>query len=468
MPPNMRDFLTRPPRPALFTKIAKEASTGTCYAIIKNNVPDRHKQPEKTFMTDPLPVSRPGSYLHFLRSNPAWRRFWLAGVISQTGNWFNYIAIFVLIGSQGGGKAVGWFLIAKFIPSTIFGPVAGVIVDRYDRRKIMIFSDLARVFIVLGFLFAARPERRWLVYLLALTQESVWTFYDPARRASIPNICRPEELNLANAMSGATWSIMLALGAAAGGMITAFFGWRTAIIIDAATFVVSAAMIAGLRIKSPAGSNCRGNGLAQALGLRDLAECLVYLKKEREVAALLLVKSGWAISGGILILLTWFGEHVFPTIGPGGGSGLLYSFRGLGAAVGPILAWRILGEDRDSMYRAIVAAFFISSAAYLAFSVSPSIWIAVWFVLIGHIGGSIQWVFSTNLLQKSVADEFRGRIFAAEMGLLTLILSISTWFTGAAIDSGTNPRTVAAVLATVFILPGFAWFFYLKKTRKKA
>jgi len=416
--------------------------------------------------TAPLPVSRPSSYLKFLKTNPTWRGFWLAGVISQIGNWFNYIAIFVLIGSQGGGgTAVGWFLIAKFIPSTIFGPAAGVIVDRFDRKKIMVASDLLRVPIVLGFLFADRPERIWLVYALALVQETVWTFYDPARRASVPNICRPEELNLANAMSGATWSMMLALGAALGGLITAFFGWRTAIVIDAATFIVSASMVAGLAIKSPKNRR-NGNGLAHLTGYHDLKECFYYLKKEKEVAALVLVKSGWAISGGILVLLAWFGEHIFPAIGPGGGSGILYSFRGIGAAIGPILAWSILGEERAAMYRGIVAAFFISAGAYLAFSISPSIWIAVWFVLIGHIGGSIQWVFSTNLLQRAVADEFRGRVFAGEMALLTLTLSISTFFTGAAIDASFGPRTVAATLAAVFIIPGIGWYLYLARSAR--
>jgi len=413
----------------------------------------------------PLPVSRPGSYLKFLRNNPVWRRFWAAGVISHLGNWFNYIAIFVLISSEGGGgRAVGWFLIAKFIPSTIFGPAAGVIVDRFDRKRIMVAADLVRAVIVLGFLLADRPERRWLIYALALLQETVWTFYDPARRASVPNICRPEELNLANAMSGATWSVMLALGAAAGGIVTAWLGWRAAILIDSATFLASAAMVAGLPIPSPK-VDTAGRSPGSLLGLNDLRECLAYLKREREIAALLLVKSGWALSGGILVLLTWFGEHIFPAIGPGGGSGILYSFRGLGAAIGPILAWSLFGEGKENMRRAIAASFFISSAAYLGFSAAPSLRLAVWFVFAGHIGGSIQWVFSTNLLQRSVEDRYRGRIFAGEMALLTLVLSISTFFTGAALDSTISPRITAAALALTFLLPGMLWVFFLKRIK---
>ena len=181
----------------------------------------------------------------------------------------------------------------------------------------------------------------------------------------------------------------------------------------------------------------------------------------RDVAALLLVKSGWAISGGILVLLTYFGENVFSAFGEGSGSGILYSFRGVGAAVGPIAAWYLLGETRAAMYRAIGLSFFIASLAYVFFSQAQSLLLAVPFVFLGHLGGSVQWVFSTNLLQRVVPDSFRGRVFAAEMALLTLVLSISTWITGAALDSGLDPRTVALYLALLFIIPGTLWTIWV-------
>jgi hypothetical protein len=184
------------------------------------------------------------------------------------------------------------------------------------------------------------------------------------------------------------------------------------------------------------------------------------------VAALLLVKSGWAIAGGILVLLTWFGENVFTGFGEGSGSGILYSFRGIGAALGPILAWRLLGESRSAMYRAIGLSFFTASICYLLFSQSQSILLAATFVLLGHMGGSVQWVFSTNLLQRVVPDQFRGRVFAAEMALLTFILSLSTWFTGAALDSGLDPRTVAVRLALLFIIPGTLWIGWVVAGRR--
>jgi len=414
-----------------------------------------------------LAVGRFQSYKVLFTTNRRFRRFWLAGVISHLGNWFNYIAIFVLLTKlTGSGGAVSWFLIAKFIPTTFLGPAAGVIADRLSRKTIMVVSDLLRVFIVLGFLLVRRPEHVWLVYILALVQESIWTFYDPARKASVPNLCSKEELILANALSGATWSIMLAFGAALGGFVTFLYGWETAIIIDASTFLVSALMLAGLDLPHIAPAKKEKPAWHDFTGITDLREGLKYVSRHREVATLLLVKSGWALSGGILVLLTVFGEQVFATGGQGGKSGILYSVRGLGAAIGPILAWHYFGETRKDMYRSISLAFFISSFAYILFSQAPTLLWAVPFVLLGHIGGSIQWVFSTTLLQQIVPDQFRGRVFAAEMALLTLILSLSTYFTGLGLDHGLDPRLLALLLALVFLVPGTFWVVYLKLNKK--
>jgi len=424
--------------------------------------------PQREGETKPfLAVGRFQSYKILFTTNHRFRRFWIAGVISNLGNWFNYIAIFVLLTKlTGSGSAVSWFLIAKFIPTTFLGPAAGVIADRFSRKAIMIASDLLRFFIVLGYLLVRSPEMVWLVYVLALVQESIWTFNDPARKASVPNLCSSEELILANALSGATWSIMLAFGAALGGFVTHLYGWQTAIVIDASTFLVSALMLAGLDLPHRPPAKRDKPTWHDFTGVNDLREGFKYVFHHKEVATLLLVKSGWALSGGILVLLTVFGEQVFSTGGSGGKSGVLYSVRGLGAAIGPILAWHYLGETRKDMYRSISLSFFISACAYTLFSRAPNLIWAVPFVLLGHIGGSIQWVFSTTLLQQIVPDRFRGRVFAAEMALLTLIMSLSTYFTGLGLDQGLSPRLLALLLALIFLVPGTFWMVYLRMHRK--
>ena len=383
------------------------------------------------------------------------------------GNWFNYIGIFVLLTRlTGSGGAVSWFLIAKFIPTTFLGPAAGVVADRFSRKTIMIISDLLRVFIVLAFLLVRKPEHVWLVYVLALVQESIWTFYDPARKASVPNLCSADELILANALSGATWSIMLAFGAALGGFITYLYGWQTAIVVDAATFLISALMLMGLDLPHTVPARKEKPDWYDLTGINDLREGVKYVSRHREVATLLLVKSGWALSGGILVLLTVFGEQVFSVGGEGGKSGVLYSVRGIGAALGPILAWHYFGETRKSMYRSISLSFFLASGAYVLFSQAQSLLMAIPFVLLGHIGGSIQWVFSTTLLQQIVPDQFRGRVFAAEMALLTLVMSLSTYYTGLGLDHNVDPRLITLWLALLFLLPGTFWVVYLRLNRK--
>lgn len=412
-----------------------------------------------------LPVGSLRSYRILFSTNRQYLRLWLSGVVSQTGNWFNYIAIFVLLTKlTGSGGAVSWFLIAKFIPTSVLGPAAGVFADRFSRKTIMITGDLLRSLLVLGFLLVRTPQQVWLVYVLALIQESIWTFYDPARRASVPNICRPHELVLANALSGATWSMMLAIGAALGGFITYLLGWQAAILLDSASFLVSAWILTKLDLPHTPAPGKEAPSWADYSGITDLKQGCKYVARHREVAILLLVKSGWALSGGILVLLTVFGEQVFASgSGSGGKSGVLYSFRGIGAAIGPLLAWHLMGESRKAMYRAISLSFYIASAAYLLFARAPDLLWALPFVLIGHIGGSIQWVFSTTLLQKLVPNEFRGRVFAAEMALLTLVLSLSTYFTGVGLDNGTDPRLLTTRLALLFLVPGTFWTLYYRR-----
>ena len=107
-----------------------------------------------------LPVGRLQSYLTLFSTNKQFTRLWFASIISQLGNWFNYIAIFVLLTKlTGSGQAVSWFLIAKFIPTTILNPTTSVIVDRFPHKIIMINNDLLQIFIILAFLLVKKPEQ---------------------------------------------------------------------------------------------------------------------------------------------------------------------------------------------------------------------------------------------------------------------------------------------------------------------
>ena len=413
-------------------------------------------------------TGRSVGYVELLRRNHDFRNLFIGQLVSQTGDWFNSVALFTLLLSlTGSGETVGYVLIIKLLPSFFAGPAAGVVADRFNRKTIMIVADLVRAFLVLGFLFVQRQEQVWIVYVLAGLEIVVSSFFDPAKSAAIPNIVSREELVPANALSAASWSVTLALGAALGGLVTDAFGRNTAFVIDSLSFFISAAFIARVHLRSTASKEKRTDHLSliEITGLSDFIEGARYLKSNRRVIALLLVKSGWGLGGGVLLLLTVYGKQIFP-IGRDGATsiGWLYAARGLGALIGPIIAGRITSGEPRIMRRAISVAFFVSAAFYLLFAQAPILAVALICVVGAHSGGSIQWVFSTTLLQMTVPNRFLGRVFALEMALLTLTMSASTYLTGLGVDyPGLGARRMAMALGLAFAVPGIAWLMLQKK-----
>jgi hypothetical protein len=243
--------------------------------------------------------------------------------------------------------------------------------------------------------------------------------------------------------------------------VTDAFGRNTAFVVDSITFFVSAAYIARVHLssKTPKLERAARLSLADATGFTDLIEGARYLRATPRVMALLLVKSGWGLGGGVLLLLTIYGKQIFPIGRDGAASiGLLYAARGLGALIGPMIAGVITSGAPRTMRQAISVAFFVSTAFYLLFAYAPVLAVALICVVGAHSGGSIQWVFSTTLLQMTVPDRFLGRVFALEMALLTLTMSVSTYVTGLGVDyPGLGARRMATVLGLAFAVPGIGW-----------
>jgi MFS family permease len=400
-------------------------------------------------------------YIELLRRNKNFRQLWLGQVVSQLGDWFNTIALYtIILNLTGSGRDVGLLLVARFVPSFIFGPVSGVIADRFSRRSIMIISDVLRALVVLGFLFVRRADQLWIIYVLTVVQLALSTFFEPAKTAVIPSVVSDRELVPANAIASVTWSVMLTLGAAIGGAITGLFGTDVAFVLDALTFAVSALLIARVRIPKREPRQKEKLTVGRALGITETIEGARYVKNRPRILALLLVKPAWGLGGGILTLLAVFGERIFP-VGKSAatGIGVLFAARGIGTAVGPIVARRFAGEGTKAMQAAIGISFLIGGVFYILFGRSQSFAFALIVLGIAHTGGSILWVFSTVLLQRGVEDNFRGRVFAAELALLTLTMAASNYFTGEMLDRfGMSPRLVTVLIGIVFLIPGFVWF----------
>jgi MFS family permease len=395
-----------------------------------------------------------------LRHNRNFRLLFFGQTVSQLGDWFNSVAVFaLLLDLTGSATAVAWMMIVQFLPMAIVGPLAGVVVDRVDRRRVMIATDLLRGVFILGLLLVRTREQVWLAYAVMALTVTGTAFFEPARTATIPNVTSRDELMPANALSSATWAAMLALGASAGGLVTALAGRDVAFVINSLSFFASAWFISRTTYDSTPAVKAPLRGWLALTGLLDLVDGLRYVRQQSHVAALMFVKAGWGLAGGVLLLLSIFGQRIFPVAGStAAGIGVLYGARGIGAGLGPMMLRWMLGQTPTTMRRAIGPAYFVVGAFYVGLAAAPSLPMAAACVLLAHFGGAILWVFSTVLLQMEVPDEFRGRVFAAELALVTLTSSISSYLTAYALDELLwSPRSASLALGIGFAVPGVIW-----------
>lgn len=153
------------------------------------------------------------NYLRLLRENRNFRRLWSAQIVSELGDWFYTLAIYsLLLELTGKASSVAFAFVLQVLPQTFITPTTGVVNDRVRRKLVMITADLARVGIVLCMLFVRSPGTVWIIYPLLFLETIMAAFFEPARTSVIPNICREDDVILANTLSSTTWSLNLALG----------------------------------------------------------------------------------------------------------------------------------------------------------------------------------------------------------------------------------------------------------------
>lgn len=410
-----------------------------------------------------------------VRRNPEFRRLWLAQVVSQAGDWLNRTAVLALIGQLSSGVATrevaagigllfGFEVALRLLPTALLSPIAGPVADRVPRRALMIGADLVRAGLVLTLILIDEPaELPWLYAIVAL-QMGVSIFFDAARSASVPNTVPREELLDAQALSAATWSAMLALGAALGGVLLAWLGPRGVFLVDAGTFVLSALLLR--RIALPPVRTAERVAWWR-LPARDLRLAAVHVR-ERDLVGALGVKASWGMGGGFLAMLSVLGTERF---GSGTGAGLdaeavgrtglaigiLYAARGLGTGLGPFVARHVLGRDERGLWRGVVAGFFVAAAGYAFVPFTSALALAAFWVVVAHMGGSSIWVASTVLWQRSAEDGYRGRVHALEMFLMTVSFSIWALLIGALCDLTGSVDVAIWTSAAVAAIAGVAW-----------
>lgn len=411
-------------------------------------------------------------YWQLVRDNANFRRLWGAQVVSELGDWFYSLAIYsLLLELTGSAAAVAGAVVLQVLPQTLVGPTAGVVNDRASRKRVMIAADVARAAIVLGMLFVRTPAMVWLVWPLLLMQSVMAAFFEPARNAVLPNITTPETLMAANTLASTTWSFNLAIGATLGGLVAALLGRDAVFVLNGASFLVSALLIKRMGFAEP---HMEGRRPLRARDLADFSpviEGVRYIAGDKRLLATVFVKFGLGLMGSNNVILPILGERVFPIRldgltpqrGAMLGMSLLMGARGVGSLMGPFAAGAWSGQNQGRLRLGILFGFFAAAFGYVALGMAPSAWWAIAAVVAAHAGSSAVWVFSTTLLQIYTDDKFRGRVFAADVGLLTLTISLTSYIGGAAMDWGLPVRTFALLTGLIMFLPAAAWAAVLRR-----
>lgn len=372
--------------------------------------------------------------------NRRFLRLWSAQGISQLGNWLNRMAVIALVaelgeGAHGVAALFAGELSLRLLPPAVFSTLAGSVADRVPRRALMIGADLLQAATVLGLLFVRDTADLPLLYALLATQMSLSIFFHAASSASVPNVVPKEELHEANALSAATWSLMLCVGSLFGGILVNLLGLQAAFLLDAATFLVSAWLVLGLRLP-PVPKQDTPFSLKDVVLFTEIRRGYVHVR-EKGALIELFSKVFWGPAGGFLVLLSLAateryaagleGESAMAAVAFT--SGALYSARGVGTGLGPILARRFSGSSESALRRQIAAGFAIAAVFYVGFAFATNLWVGFAFVALAHIGGSALWVASTTFWQRRVDDAFRGRVYALEAFSMTLAFTAGAWLT---------------------------------------
>ena len=401
------------------------------------------------------------SFSQLLRSNRNYRYAWTGQVVSEIGDHFNNIAVFSLVmQTTGSGLIVSGVMLARAVPAILAGPVAGVLLDRVDRRQIMIASDLVRAVVALGFIATVHVPRTWLLLVLSGLLMFASPFFTSGRAAILPRIASRDELHTANALTQTTQWVTLTVGTMAAGISAAALGYTAAFVLNSMSFLFSAWAISRLRppeggFRAPAAPLA---GAPIARPWHEYLEGLRYMRQQPLLMGIALLGIGWASGGGAAqILFTLFGEVVFDR-GPAG-IGVLWGCAGIGLILGGTVAHQIGPRIPFRTYKRLVAVcYLVHGGAYIVFSQMESFGWALVFIGLSRAAVAVSTVLNTTLMLRHVADSFRGRVFSTNESLVWATMMLSMLGAGLA-SQHVSARTIGAWSGILSSMTAVYWLW---------
>jgi MFS family permease len=407
--------------------------------------------------------------MQLLRRNRPFRRLWIGQVISELGNWFNFIAALGLVRvvSNAAPEVTTLLLICRLVPFTLFSPLAGAFVDRWSRRTVMIVTDLLRVVIALGFLLVRRPQDLWIAYLCTGLLAFFGAFFEAAKNAAVPNITGERDLLAGNALMFSSRFLLMSLGAALGGWTSAKVGYESAFIINALSFLGSAYsiwLVPDEETRATAANGAQETRRRSLFGgyWTDIREGWSYVITHAPVATILLVNIVWAIGGGAINLITdRLGAFVFARqngFSADAAIGALYFANGLGLFVGMMIARRVGAyfhmKNRTIGY--IGWSLFIQGIFFALMGVMPTLLLASLMLFISRVLLGAEFAVQETLLMRLVPDYLRGRVSTTDRAGEMMIWSLSTAVAGWSLYHIT-PQALTVVSGLLSGVAGVLW-----------
>ena len=398
-------------------------------------------------------------FLELLRQNRNYRYTWMGQVVSEIGDQFNNIAVFSLaMALTGSGLVVTGIMLARAIPAVAMGPLAGVVLDRFDRKRIMIASDLVRALVALGFILALTHRANWLLYLFSALLMVASPFFTAGRSAILPTIASSEELHTANSLTQTTQWTTLTVGTFLGATVVAI-GYKWAFVFNALSFVFSAWAISNLRAPKGRGFRSVRKDLTEADVVRpwhEYREGLRYMRSVPLVLAIALLAVGWATGGGAAqILFTLFGEVVFH--GGAAGIGVIWGCAGIGLLLGGAFAnWLGRRLTFEGYKRMVFVNYLVHGGAYVLFSQMRRFELALIFITLSRAAIAINSVLNYSYLLRTVSNQYRGRVFATMETFTWAMMMLSMMGAGVA-STHYSPRTIGAVAGLLSSTTAIFW-----------
>jgi predicted MFS family arabinose efflux permease len=379
---------------------------------------------------------------------PDFRRLWLSQLLSSLGTWLLVVAVPLHVFDMTGSTvATGAAFIAETLPALVLGPTAGVVVDRVDRRRLMIGVDLVRAVAVLSMLAVRSPSDLWVIYAALFVENGAAQLFRPARQALLPALVgSSDRLSAANAMFSMIDGLVRLVGSILGGLLYLWIGFSGLVVADAASYLISAVGCATVRYRAPRRvrrpATLRGGVAELRVGLSHIGDSL-------PLRGLLLVTAAFYVANGALTaLLVPYARTELHT--GSAGFGYLLAALGVGYLFGTPLSRQVI--ERFSTRHAVVGSIpALAGCSVLAFEPRQYPITLVAFVLTGAPAVILLVAVQTDC-QRRTPEAILGRVAAA---FLTVEMTASV--TGAvaastiAVDSGVMPMIDVSVLVLIVL-----------------